>query len=185
MLDPQELAPEAPRPITRGEYDRLVALGFFENESVELLYGVLVRMTPQDPPHSSVVQKLTALLVPPLAPRADVRIQLPFAASADSEPEPDVAVVQRGDYRSAHPTEAWLVIEVASSSRQKDRGVKARLYAECGVEEYWIVDVLGRTVEVHRSPEGGAYASREVRRAGETVAPARFPDVSIAVDALF
>ena len=34
------------------------------------------------------------LLVPPLVGRADVRVQLPFAASEDSLPEPDVAVVE-------------------------------------------------------------------------------------------
>jgi Uma2 family endonuclease len=185
VLDPSHLAPESPRPITRAEFDRLVALGFFEDESIELLYGVLVRMTPQDPPHSSVVQRLTTLLVPPLVGRADVRIQLPFAASDDSEPEPDVAIVPAGDYRAQHPREAWLVIEVAFSSHRKDRSVKSRLYAECGVSEYWIVDIAARSVEIYTDPRGGVYATAVVRRTGEGLSPARFPELTIRVDDLF
>jgi Uma2 family endonuclease len=185
VLDPSQIAPESPRPITRAEFDRLVALGFFEDENIELLYGVLVRMTPQDPPHSSVVQRLTTLLVPPLVGRAEVRIQLPFAASDDSEPEPDVAIVSAGDYRAHHPSEASLVIEVAYSSHRKDRSVKSRLYAECGVAEYWIVDIAARAVEVYTQPEGGVYHVTVVRGSGETLAPASFLDVRIRVDDLF
>lgn len=185
MLDPSQIAPESPRPITRVEFDRLVALGFFEDENVELLYGVLVQMTPQDPPHSSVVQRLTTLLVPPLVGRADVRIQLPFAASDDSEPEPDVAVVPAGDYRAHHPREAWLLIEVAYSSHLKDRSVKSRLYAECDVAEYWIVDVAARAVEVYTEPSGGSYRTTLVRRSGDELSPARFPDVILRIDELF
>lgn len=185
MLDPTRIAPESPRPITRAEYDRLVALGFFDaDEQVELLYGVLVRMTPQDPPHSSVVQKLTRALAP-LLPRAEMRIQLPFAASDDSEPEPDVAMVPLGSYADQHPREALLIVEVADSSLRKDRDVKSRLYAECGVPEYWVVDVPARTVEVYRAPTEGAYAQRETRGLGERIALLRFADVAVSVSDLF
>jgi hypothetical protein len=38
---------ESLRPLRRGEYDRLVELGAFGDERVELLSGVLVRMSPQ------------------------------------------------------------------------------------------------------------------------------------------
>lgn len=63
------------RPLRRAEYDRLVQLGAFEDERIELLDGVLVEMSPIGPAHSSAVQKLTALLVPALMRRATVRIQ--------------------------------------------------------------------------------------------------------------
>lgn len=65
-------------------------------------------------------------------PQMRVRIQSSFAASDGSEPELDVAIVPRGDYRSAHPTQAIVIMEVADSSLATDRGVKARLYAESG-----------------------------------------------------
>ena len=186
MLDPRQITPESPRPITRAEYDRLVASDFFgEDERVELLYGVLVRMTPQKPAHSSAVQKLTRALAPSLLPRAELRVQLPFAASDDSEPEPDVAIVPLGDYSTEHPGEALLIVEVAHTSHRKDREVKAPLYAACGVPEYWLVDVPARTVEVHTNPSGGLFARIEVRTIGDMISLVAFPDVTVSVGDLF
>jgi hypothetical protein len=47
-----DLAPERVRPLKRVEYERLVAEGAFDEERVELLGGVIVEMSPQDPRHS-------------------------------------------------------------------------------------------------------------------------------------
>src|SRR5690349_6703501 len=66
--------PDRIRPLRRTEYDQLIVLGAFQDEKIELLEGVLVPMSPIGPPHSSVVDNLTALLVPALAGRARVRI---------------------------------------------------------------------------------------------------------------
>ena len=59
-----------------------------------------------------------------------VRPQTPLAVGPDSEPEPDVAVVEGapGDYLDAHPTTALLVVEVSDDSVRRDRTVKP-LYA--------------------------------------------------------
>src|SRR5437879_3175316 len=97
----QPLANELPaelrrRPLKRVEYDRLVQTGMLRDEHVELLYGSIVQMSPIGAPHSGTVQRLTELLVLALHGRAAVRVQLPFAASDASEPEPDVAVVPPG-----------------------------------------------------------------------------------------
>ena len=169
-LDPREIAPERPRPILRGEHER-----------VELLYGLLVSTRPHGPAHDATVDRLTTLLVRALGDRARVRIQGAFAASDDSEPEPDVTVLPPGDYDDEHPREAWLVIEVAESSLAKDRGPKARLYAASKVPEYWIVNLVDRIIEVHADPTAGVY--RSLRRAprGETISLVKFPDVELAV----
>ena len=54
----------------------------------------------------------------------------PIAVSDLSEPEPDLYVtVPRSTYRAAHPTTATLVIEVSHTSRRRDLGIKARIYA--------------------------------------------------------
>ena len=106
-----------------------------------------------------MIHRLTKLLVIALGDRADVRVQLPLAVSDDSEPEPDVAVVATADPFGGHPSTALLVIEVAQSSLGKERGVKAGLYAAAGVAEYWIVDVTGGSVEVHRDPVRGRYST--------------------------
>ncbi|HEY0191492.1 MAG TPA: Uma2 family endonuclease, partial [Kofleriaceae bacterium] len=98
-----EIEPELVRPLKRSDYDRMIELGLFESERIELLRGVLVRMSPQLAAHASTVTRLTHLWLARVAGRAVVRIQLPLAVSDDSEPEPDVAIVAPGDYDAEHP----------------------------------------------------------------------------------
>ncbi len=178
----EALAEEPVRPLRRVEYDQLVALGAFEDEKLELLYGALVPMTPIGPAHASVSTRLNVTLVRALADRAAIRVAIPVAASDDSEPEPDFAVVPPGDYDHEHPTAAWLIIEVSDSSLRKDRGVKRRLYAECKVPEYWIVNLVEQVIEVYREPKGGAYTSTKRFAKGDVIVLERFPDVEIRVD---
>ncbi len=159
-------------------------LQFFEGERVELIHGTVVRMSPVGPSHSSVVGRLNEILLPALLGRATVRIQQPWIAYDDSEPEPDIAVVPLGRYNERHPDTALLVVEVGETSLAYDRETKGPLYAASGVAEYWIVDLPGRAVEVYRNPEGGRYA--HVRRvvAGESVGPCAFSDLAFAVNDL-
>ena len=185
MLGTAELASLAPdriRPLLRAEYDRLVDAGVFEGERLELLRGSLVTMSPQGEEHSSSIVALNELLVLALARRAEVRCQLPLAISDDSEPEPDFAIVPLGRVRgTGHPKEAHLVIEVSASSLPRDRVFKSALYAEHGVPEYWLVDVTGHRVLVHRAPTTAGYQNIEERRVGDELRLLAFPDVSIAV----
>jgi len=184
MIDTELLALDTLRPLRRSEYDRLVALGVFADEKVELLYGQLVAMSPQGNPHAYVVSRLNRLLLPALLDRAEVRIQSPMAASEVSEPEPDVGVYPPGDYLVDHPNQALLLIEVADSSLRKDGGIKARLYAEAGVPEYWVVDVSRRVVHVHRQPLRGTYAKVTRHGQTDTLRPVRLPGIAVPVAAI-
>jgi Uma2 family endonuclease len=185
VLEPSLLLPEHPRPLKRSEYDRLVAMGAFEDERVELLYGTLIAMSPQDPGHTSPIGQLNMLLVPALVGRALVRVQSPFVAADESEPEPDLAIVPLGDYRKAHPDRAYLVIEVALSSTKKDRLVKAPLYACSGVGEYWLVDVTAGHIEVYRRPSGGRYQQWIDHGPDATIAMEAFPDIAVRIADIF
>jgi len=185
MLDVQLLAPQTTRALRREEYDRLVAMGAFEDERVELIEGVLVTMSPNDPEHANPVQVLNYLLLPALLGRALVRIQLPIIAAHESEPEPDVAIVPLGDYRRAHPERAYCVIEVANTSVSKDRNIKAPLYAASGFPEYWLVNVPEQVVEVFRAPGPDGYTQRACYGVGESIALEAFPDVRVEVAGLF
>jgi len=169
------------RPLRRVEYDKLVSLGTFEGERVELISGELRRMSPIGPPHTATVDRLTELLVLALAGRARVRIQGSFAAGDLSEPEPDVSVLPVGDYDSAHPEVAHLIIEVADSSLRYDRGEKAQLYALCGVPEYWVVNLIERVVETHRQPGTAGYENVIVHGRGERLRLLAFPNVELSV----
>lgn len=86
MLDPELLEPEALRKLTRREYDKLVELGFFEDERVELLCGMLVTMSPQGGPHATISNWFAQELTLRLGRDFDVRAHSPYAASDDSEP---------------------------------------------------------------------------------------------------
>lgn len=173
--------PDNFRPLRRVEYDQLIALGAFEDERIELLDGVLVPMNPPGPRHSSAIDLLNLLLVRALGDRARIRVQNPFAASDISEPQPDLLVAPLRDYDTEHPAEAYLVIEVAESSLSKDRGQKLRIYAERGVPEYWIVDVVARRIQVFRNPSGGTFESKRVFERGDAIELASFPGVTIRV----
>jgi len=184
MLDFSELAPEGPRLLTRLEFEKLGQTDLFdEDERIELLRGVMVRMTPPvpSPRHDAAIQRLTRLLVMAFGERAWVRVCAAFAATDDSETIPDLAVIPLGDYEREFPQGAHLLIEVAVTSLRKDRRIKASIYAEGDVAEYWIVDVDGRAIEVHRDPRAGVFT--DVRRYvhGDVIRPVRFPEIAIAV----
>ena len=140
---------------TRAEYDRLIALGLLhEDEGVELVGGELVCEEPQAARHAAAVLLVAEALRRAFGAGWQVRIQMPIALGSDSEPEPDVAVVEGGpgDFFDTHPTGAPLVVEVAISSLGFDREEKASLYAQSGVPDSWILDVDGRRMEVRRNP---------------------------------
>jgi Uma2 family endonuclease len=172
------------RPLLRRDYDRLVKAGAFDDEPIELLEGFLVEMSPEGPPHVFVIDRLTELLVPALAGRYLVRIGHPLALGDLSEPEPDVAVVARGDYRRAHPTGALLVIESSSSSRHRDLGFKATLYARHDIPEYWVVDLDARQVVVHTRPRRDGYGNVGRHGSGSQVAATTITGLTLAVDDL-
>lgn len=54
MRTPALVAPERLRPLKRREYERLVELGVFGDERIELLRGALVEMSPQGEPHTGL-----------------------------------------------------------------------------------------------------------------------------------
>jgi Uma2 family endonuclease len=185
MLDPSVLVPDAVRRLKRSEYQKLVAQGAFDDERVELLYGVIVKMSPPKPQHDGPITQLTMLLVPPLVGRAVVRVQCSLLAEFESQPQPDLAVVPVRSYQREHPEGALLVIEISWSSLRKDRAIKLPLYAASGVLEYWIVNVPEQRIEVYTDSDGERYRSEQSFGLGETLAPRAFPDVAIAVADVF
>jgi Uma2 family endonuclease len=182
MLEARDIAPDQPRPLRQEEYAFLVEQGRFEGEHIELLEGVIVQMSPQGVDHADVVARLTERLVLALAGRARVRPQCSFVVGDLSQPEPDLAVVRIPHGKPvAHPSEAFLVVEVAQTSLAKDRGVKARLYAAAGVGEYWVVDLQSLTIEVRTQPRDDTYAHCRTACIGDAIRLTAFPDVELHV----
>ena len=114
-----------------------------------------------------------------------VRLEQPLTL-ADPEPEPDLSVARGrdSDVQHAHPATAALVVEIAVSSADLDREL-APLYAEAGIEEYWIVLAPERAVEVYRRPMDGLYQEKTMVAAGAALPCASVPGVAISLDELF
>lgn len=182
MALPDAVEPDRVRRLRRSEYDRLVELGCFGDERVELIRGVIVTMSPQGTRHAWCVRRLTMLLVPAVGGRADVQVQLPFAADDESEPEPDLSVVPVVESLDDHPGRALLVVEVAESSLRHDLAVKVPLYAAAGVPEVWVIDVVRRVVHVHRGPAPHGYDQVTTVGSGGRLSLALLPDVTLAAD---
>jgi len=171
-------------PLSVNEYHRLDE--FNENgHRTELIRGIVIEKMSKSPLHSSLSKLLYDRISGMLSGDLIVRREDPLTL-ADSEPEPDLAVV-RGtprDFFEAHPTTAELVIEVAVSSPALDRE-NATLYAEAGVKEYWILLGSSRQVEVYRQPVGGRYQEVRTYGASDTVECSSLPQVTLRLPELF
>lgn len=159
------------------KYHRLGEAGILEEDDrVELLEGWIVPKMEHSPQHDIAIELVDAALRPLLPEDWRLRIQSSLT-TADSEPEPDLAIVRGSarDRSARHPSAAdvGLVIEVADSSLARDRGTKLRVYARAGVERYWIVNLDARQIEVHEGPSTGAdepqYRVRRIYREEDRV----------------
>lgn len=169
----------------------MVEKGIFRaDDRLELLDGLLVVKEPQDSPHATCVALVVDSLRTAFGPGWHVRQGAPIALDRWSEPEPDVCVVPGSprDYRDAHPTRPVLIVEVSHSRLRFDRTRKASAYARAGIADYWIVDVIGRALEVHREParpdarpRRWQYQSVERLGSDATVSPLAAPGARIAV----
>jgi len=173
-----------PRNFSRREYDNMVRAGTIgEDDRLELIDGRIVAMSPEGPTHAGTIDLCAEALRKIFGADYTVRVQHPLAVDPDDEPEPDIAVVPGGprDHLADHPHDAVLVVEVAESSLAYDRGRKLRMYASCGVPEYWVVNIPERCVEVYRDPQHNGYAHCHRYEPGQSIQLASFSDVSLAV----
>ncbi len=174
----------------RAEYERLVNLGMFEGEPLELIGGQLIVAEPQGAYHAAAITKIDYALRAVLPPGWFVRLQAPVALDDESEPEPDVVVVpgRPGDYMDAHPSRPVLAVEVAESSLGFDRVRKGSLYARAQIQDYWIVNLVERVLEVYREPEediaapfGWRFRVTQRLEPPATVAPVALPAARLPV----
>jgi putative restriction endonuclease len=132
-----------PRPRFRwsvDDYEKLFRHGILtENHKVELIRGEIVPKMSIGDLYASCLKRLPELFFDLVRKSATSSIQDPIRL-ADSEPEPDFALLKRRAdyYASGKPTpiDVLLVIEVADASLAYDREVKGPLYAEkrhCGI----------------------------------------------------
>lgn len=139
-------------------YHEMIVAGLLTPaDRLELLEGYLVEKMTVNPPHAFVTETIGEQLRLLLPASFFVSTQQPLTMS-DSEPEPDVMVVQgaRRDFLEAHPRpcDVALVVEVADSSLAQDRHWKKRIYAGAGIPHYWLVNLAERQIELYSEPSG-------------------------------
>jgi Uma2 family endonuclease len=165
------------RRLSVSEYQTLIHSGHFaHDENFELLEGWMVPKMSRNPPHDlsmTLVLRFLGKLLPAnwfCRPQAAI-------TTADSQPEPDVAVVlgperRYGDHHPG-PAEIAIVVEAADSTLADDRNVKGGIYARAGIEVYWIVNLVDRCVEVYTEPTGSGenarYRAHEVFSNGQSL----------------
>ena len=170
---------------TTEEYHRMVAAGILCDRQVELLKGEIVEIPPEREPHAYCSDEAGEYLAQLLGENAKIRHGKPITLPNNSEPEPDLAIVQRlgREYREHHPYPEnilWL-IEYANSSLEKDLEVKNKIYAEAGIPEYWVVNLKKFHLVVFREPLDGDYASKFTLTTG-VIQPVAFPNISISIE---
>ena len=171
-------------PLTVEAYHALGEMGLIP-EKTELLYGQVFHKMPKSPSHSFLLQCLIEAIQPVLPPGMYLRSEQPITC-ADSEPEPDVAVLRgrKEDYRLEHPHSAELVVEVCVTSHDYDRS-KLRAYARAGVKECWLVLGPEKQIEVHRKPAGEEFAEHSLHGPGGQLTSDAVPEISVKLDDLF
>lgn len=153
-------------------------------ERAELIRGVIIEKMSKSYLHVLILDALIDSLKAVLAGRFWVRQEAPLTLT-DSEPEPDVSVVELSLRRPGpHPSSAMLVVEISVSSLSDDRDM-AQLYAQAGVEEYWIINAKGRCLEVYTQLQNGSYSLQRSIPEGEVWNCTSLPDLSLDVSALF
>jgi Uma2 family endonuclease len=182
-----QVATALPHRLTVEQVEAAILSGVLtENDRCELIRGELIEKMTIGDPHMAAVRRLVRFFK-----RLDDEVALLGVQDAiklkDSRPEPDVTILRPAldcyESRTATPADILLLIEVADTSLEFDRVVKRPLYAENGISEYWIVNLIDDCIEVYRQPQaGGKYADERVAKRGESIALLALPELVLQVN---
>lgn len=172
---------------TIASYHQAIDAGVWADESVELLRGNIVVMAPERESHAYYNSEISDYLRRLLGDRAKIRGAHPITLPNNSEPEPDMAIVQPlgREYLRHHPYPEnifWL-IECSQATLTKDLTDKKEIYAEAGIQEYWVIDLQHHQLIVFKDLHNGVYTTEQTLTAG-IVSPLSFPGLQISVTEL-
>lgn len=153
------------------------------SQRYELIKGVIYEMPPIGVEHASTVSILTRLLQLQLGNDYIVSVQNPIQVD-ESQPQPDLTVIEWAKWdRTVLPTadSISLVVEVSATTLAYDREIKAFLYAEAGIAEYWLVNLPDKVIQQYQSPTREGYTVQRDWKRGETITTHLLPLISIDV----
>ena len=177
---------------TREQFYEMGDMGLFEGRRAILVEGEILAMPAMGDLHRGVIILADQVLREVFGKDFFVSVQCPFDVGKATDPEPDIAIIE-GSVRNFFGrglTEAALIVEVSDTTYAYDRREKASLYASAGVQDYWIIRLKTRQLEVRRQPVpdeaqpfGFGYSELTVHDSGTLVQPLSAPH-PVAVSAL-
>jgi len=170
---------------TRAECAVFEQNGMWAGQHWELIEGEPINKMGKNDPHIEGVAKIARELMAIFGwdrVRQEPSIDVSPEDNPTSEPEPDVIVFKSPTAKlRRHAANLALVVEVSDTTLTLDLTVKAGLYARAGIADYWVLDVNGRRMIVHREPEAGIYKSVVEYAEYERVAPLAATDHALLV----
>lgn len=175
---------------TRCECYKLEDAGFFRDTKVELMDGRIIELSPICSVHATTVTLVGEALRATFVNEFHVREQCPLDIDETNDPLLDLAVIKGKirDFTNYHPNTAALIVEVSDSTLRYDQRKKASLYARQGIQDYWIVNLKNRQVEVHRVPVEDSsaafwhsYADVQIFTEENSLSPLAQPTAVVAV----
>ncbi len=116
------------------------------------------------------------------------RVQVPVRlAHVRSMPDPDISRLDKNRPRGRRMQSEsfFLIIGVADCSVANDLATKANLYAKAGIRDYWVVNISGWKVFVHRDSDGSAFQSVVSHEGDQTIASLAFATAWLEIATMF
>ncbi len=165
--------------------------GLWDQQHLELVEGEVINKMGKRMPHGNCLMDILMRLLRIFGEQyviSETTINVAPEDNPTSEPEPDLVVLnspRREIQTNPRPADLRLVVEVSDSTLQFDLTVKAGLYARAGIPDYWVFDIAGRRLVVHRDPSDGAFRSIQAYSEQESVSPLAAPDQQFRIAEAF
>lgn len=175
------------RGFTNAEIARMVEIGVIDpEESIELIKGEIVPMSPELDRHARARMKLTRAFMVGLGEDWFVASEASLFLADDIEFQPDLHIfpveMKSEDVRGP---DVLLAVELSSTTQRKDLQIKAPLYAAHGVRELWVIDLEARNGLIFERIENGAYTPGRPVHFEDKLTPRFVAGVSLRIADLF
>ena len=142
------------------DYHKMIEAGIISDRNIQLIDGELVEMSPEGVIHAAYGGSIADYLRQILIGKAWIREAHPIIL-ANSEPEPDIAIVKlpKSRYFQNHPTpqDIFWLIEISDTTLAYDLNKKKEIYALENIQEYWVIDVKNKKLIVFTKPQNNNY----------------------------
>ncbi len=187
--DEPESDASLPIKLTIAHYELLAKSGaFLTHRKTELIDGRAYPMSPQYRSHGFVKDELAYRIRRALEDAGSelrVATEQSMAIPHFSEPQPDIMLSREPSGEGAIPVASVaLIVEVSDSTSRYDLRQKATMYAAAGVAEYWVADIVRRTIRQMWRPVEGRYGEDGEVAFGESIVATTVDKLKILTDGL-